>query len=78
MIVTSVPKVAQMVGELRIVRGYGIPFPMGNPWLKPEEEKAIRRAILEKCLEALQTEPTTPTVFWPNFGNTVGSVTEQR
>lgn len=65
-----------MVGVPRIVRGYGIPFPTGNPFLKPEEEKRIRRAIIDKALEALQTTPTKPTVFWPNWGNTVGQVIE--
>jgi glycine reductase len=75
-IITSVPEVAKMVGVPRIVRGFGIPFPTGNPFLKREEEKAIRRAIIEKALESLQIAPTKPTVFWPNFGSVVGNIFE--
>lgn len=45
-----------MLGVPRIVRAGGIIHPVGNPESRtPEEEKAFRRAIVEKALEALQT-----------------------
>ena len=48
--------VALMVGSNRIIPGSGIVHPVGNADLDPEAEKALRRAIVEKALEALQTE----------------------
>ena len=48
--------VALMVGSNRIIPASGIMHPLGNPDLEPEAEKALRRTILEKALEALQTE----------------------
>ena len=53
----------------RIVRAYGIPFPLGNPWLTKEKEAELRMAVFQKALEALQTAPDKPTIFWPNYGN---------
>lgn len=55
--------VAVMVGANRIVPAAGIIHPLGNAALSPEEEKALRRRIVEKALQALQTEVTQPTVF---------------
>ena len=57
----------------RVVAGYGITAPFSNPWITPEEETVMRRAVLERALDALQVTPTKPTVFWPNFGNRIGS-----
>lgn len=55
--------VAVMVGANRIVPAAGIIHPLGNAELSPEEEKALRRRIVEKALQALQTEVVRPTVF---------------
>jgi glycine reductase complex component B subunit gamma len=55
--------VAAMVGANRIVPAAGIIHPLGNAELSPEEEKALRRRIVEKALQALQTEVAQPTVF---------------
>jgi glycine reductase len=55
--------VAVMVGANRIVPAAGIIHPLGNADLSPEEEKALRRRIVEQALRALQTEVTRPTVF---------------
>jgi glycine reductase len=55
--------VAEMVGSNRIVPGCGIVHPVGNADLEPKEEKRLRRAIIEKALEALQTEVEEPTLF---------------
>lgn len=40
-----------------------IPFPLGDPTKTKDEEKIIRRAILEKAVKALQTPITEQTVF---------------
>lgn len=61
-ICTVVP-ISLTVGANRIVPAIAIPHPLGNPALSPEEEKKIRRHLVEKALEALQTEVTEQTVF---------------
>jgi glycine reductase len=55
--------VAVMVGANRIVRAAGIIHPLGNSDLSPEDEKALRRRIVEQALQALKTEVAKPTVF---------------
>ena len=55
--------VAVMVGANRIVPAAGIIHPLGNAELSPEDEKALRRRIVEKALQALKTEVSRPTVF---------------
>jgi len=55
--------VAVMVGANRIVPAAGIIHPLGNSELSADEEKALRRRIVEKALQALQTEVVRPTVF---------------
>jgi glycine reductase complex component B subunit gamma len=52
-----------MVGPYRIVPGAGVAYPLGNPALTREKEKELRRRIVEKALEALQTEVTEQTIF---------------
>jgi len=61
-ICTVVP-ISLTVGANRIVPAIAIPFPLGNPKLDAAEEKKLRRGIIEKSLEALQTEVTEQTVF---------------
>ena len=61
-ICTVVP-ISLTVGANRIVPAIAIPHPLGNPALKLEEEKEIRRKILIKALEALCTEVQDQTVF---------------
>ena len=53
-IATVVP-ISQTVGANRIVPAVAIPHPLGNPALTHEEEKALRRKIVERALEALET-----------------------
>jgi glycine reductase len=55
--------VAVMVGANRIVPAAGIIHPLGNVELSAEDEKALRRRIVERALRALATEVVRPTVF---------------
>jgi len=48
-ICTIVP-ISKTVGANRIVPAVAIPHPLGNPELSKEDEKALRRKILEKAL----------------------------
>jgi len=59
---TVVP-ISLTVGANRIVPTIAIPHPLGNPSLDPKEEKALRRKLVERALEALQTEVEGQTVF---------------
>jgi glycine reductase complex component B subunit gamma len=51
------------VGAPRIVPTRGIPFPAGDPSLDPEEERAWRRRLLDRALEAVSTAVHQPTLF---------------
>ncbi len=51
------------VGAPRIVPTRGIPYPAGDPSLSPPEERAWRRRLVEKGLEAVRTPVSGPTVF---------------
>ena len=51
------------VGANRIVPAIAIPHPLGNPALDKDEEKELRRHIVEKALKALTTEVDGQTIF---------------
>ena len=57
-----------MVGSNRVVAGSKIVNPLGNAELAPQEEKELRRAILEKALEALQADVQDQSLFDPQVG----------
>ena len=59
----TVTPISMTVGANRIVPAIAIPHPLGNPALSLEEEKAIRRRILNTALEALSTEVDDQTIF---------------
>ena len=59
---TIVP-ISQTVGANRIVPTIAIPHPFGDPTKTPEEEKVLRRKLVERGLKALQTDVTGQTVF---------------
>ena len=55
--------VSVMVGANRIIPAAGIVHPLGNAELTPEREKELRRKIVERALEALETELEGQKVF---------------
>lgn len=61
--VCTVVPISLTVGANRIVPAVAIPHPLGNPNLPADEEKALRRKIVLRALEALQTEVHGQTVF---------------
>lgn len=61
--VCTVVPISLTVGANRIVPAIAIPHPLGNPKLSKDEEKALRRKLVEKALRALQTEVDGQTVF---------------
>ena len=61
--ICTVTPISMTVGANRIVPAVAIPHPLGNPALGQEEEKKLRRGIVEKALEALTTEVDGQKVF---------------
>jgi betaine reductase len=61
-ICTVVP-ISLTVGANRIVPAVAIPHPLGDPKLEIQEEKDLRRKIIEKALRALTVEIELQTVF---------------
>ena len=59
---TVVP-ISLTVGANRIVPTVAIPYPLGDPSLSADEEKRLRRKLVEKALQSLQTEIDVQTVF---------------
>ena len=59
----NLTSIALRVGAPRVVPTRGIPYPAGDPSLGPDEERAWRRRLLEKALEAVSTPVTEPTLF---------------
>ena len=63
MFVTALPTVATMIGANRVVRGVAITNPFGDPERSPAGERALRRRIVERALELLETEAEPGTVW---------------
>ena len=61
--ICTVTPISMTVGANRIVPAVAIPHPLGNPALDKEEEKKLRRQIVEKSLKALTTEVDGQTIF---------------
>jgi glycine reductase len=61
--VCSIVPISLTVGANRIVPSVAIPHPLGDPTLSPEQEFSLRRDLLERALDALQTEITEQRVF---------------
>jgi glycine reductase len=65
-LVTAFTSIAYNVGANRIVFGGDFTAPAGDPSLPLEREKAYRRKILGKSLEALTQDVAAPVVFTVN------------
>ena len=61
--ICTVTTISMTVGANRIVPAIAIPHPLGNPALDKDEEKSLRRKIVEKALVALETEVEGQTIF---------------
>lgn len=64
-LITCLHTLAEGVGAQRIVVGKAIPYPVGDPSKSPEEERELRKRIVQKAMDVLQTEVDKPTVFEP-------------
>ena len=59
----TVTPISLTVGANRIVPTIAIPHPLGNPALDHEEEKKLRRHLVDKAFHALTVDITEQTVF---------------
>jgi glycine reductase len=62
-IISTIVPLAESIGPNRIVPGKAITHPLGDPALSPAEERALRRGLVRRALDALQTEISGQTVF---------------
>lgn len=61
--ITAVVDIAKSMGISRILRGFAITSPVGNPIIGTNnDEKALRRKYIEKALEILQKEGSPSTI----------------
>ncbi len=51
--------VAMALGSNRVIRGRGIVYPTGDSGLPLNEERDLRRRIVQQALDALTTEGRT-------------------
>jgi glycine reductase len=54
--VTSALPIAKMIGSNRVILGHGIVHVAGDPSLSPEEEKNLRRQLVLRAMDALESE----------------------
>ena len=71
-LITPITILGKQIGANRIVPGTKIPHVCGDPTLPAEEDVALRRRIVERALEAIQTEVKGPTVFELDVKYTAG------
>ena len=74
--ICTVTPISMTVGANRIVPAIAIPHPLGNPALDKDEEKALRRKIVEKALDALTTEVDGQTIFDQSIFSTLLTIKE--
>ena len=61
-ICTIVP-ISKTVGANRIVPAVAIPHPLGDPTKSREEEKVLRRKLVERALGAMKTKVDGQRIF---------------
>jgi betaine reductase len=54
--ITSAMPIAKMVGSNRLVLGNGIVHVVGDAKLSEEQEKDVRRQLVQKALNALEAD----------------------
>ena len=55
--------ISEMVGANRTLQGNGIVHPVGDAHATAAQERALRRRLIERALEALHTPVEAPTLF---------------
>ena len=61
--ICSIVPISKTVGANRIIPAVAIPHPLGDPSKSGEEEKVLRRALVEKAIRAMETKIEGQRVF---------------
>ena len=61
--VVHMATISKSVGANRIVPTVAIPYPVGNPRLSAEDERALRRSLTQKAVKSLATAVSGVTEF---------------
>lgn len=61
--ICAITTISKVNGAPRIVPAVAIPHPLGDPALSANEEKILRRKIVEKALKTLLIKIEKTTVF---------------
>lgn len=61
--ICSIVPISKTVGANRIVPAIAIPHPLGDPGKSKDQEKALRRGLVERALRALETKIDEQTIF---------------
>jgi glycine/betaine/sarcosine/D-proline reductase family selenoprotein B len=61
--VSALPQIALQAGGNRVVKGVKIEHVCGDPALGQAGDAELRRRIVERCLEAIRTPVSSPTLF---------------
>jgi glycine reductase len=61
--ISTIVPLAESIGPNRIIPGRAITHPLGDPTLSRDEERALRRRLVQRALDALQTDIQAQTVF---------------
>jgi glycine/betaine/sarcosine/D-proline reductase family selenoprotein B len=64
-VISALPPLALQAGANRVVQGVKIEHVCGDPSQTPELDRRIRRRLVERSLEVLQTPVSGPTLFQP-------------
>jgi glycine/betaine/sarcosine/D-proline reductase family selenoprotein B len=67
-VISALPPLAMQAGANRVVPGVKIEHVCGDPTLTPELDRRLRRQLVVRGLEALQTAVAGPTLFPPAEG----------
>lgn len=59
----TITTISKSVGANRIVPTIAIPYPVGNPRLSAEDERALRRSLTQKAVQSLATAVSGVTEF---------------
>ncbi len=61
--ISTIVPLAEAIGPNRIIPGRAITHPLGDPSLSADEERALRREMVQRALAALETEIHQQTIF---------------
>jgi len=62
-VISALPPLAMQAGANRVVQGVKIEHVCGDPSLSPAADRALRRRLVERALQALQVVVDGPTLF---------------